>query len=108
MIVVYAAVTTSTAIVLFLMLRSARDKIAGYKAQVRLANETAESAMTTARRMQTALRVAGEEIAKAKARRDSADLVIRKAEETISGAGDLDGLRAAWNELLAHKRDPDG
>ena len=51
-----AAVTTATAIVAGLMLVSARRDVGIYKAQVRIANDTAEGAVRTAQRMQQALR----------------------------------------------------
>ena len=68
-----AAVTTATAIVAGLMLVSARRDVGIYKAQVRIANDTAEGAVRTAQRMQQALRVVSEEIMRAKADRVAAD-----------------------------------
>ena len=95
-----AAVTTATAIVACLMLVAARRDVSIYKAQVRIANDTAEGDVRTAQRMQQALRVVSEEIMKAKADRVAADRVIERAEKMLASGDGLEGLQGAWEDLL--------
>ena len=90
---VLAAVATATAVVLCLMLSAARRDAGVYKAQVRIANDTAEDAVLTAQRMQ-------QEIVKAKADRGAAENVIKRAEKVLASGAGLDGLQGAWEDLL--------
>lgn len=95
-----AAVTTATAIIMFWLMRAAQRDVAVLRTQARIANDTAESAVLTAKRMQSALKVVSDEIRAARSEREAADEVIKRAEEVIEGAKGPEDLQKAWNRLL--------
>lgn len=99
-----AAIGTASAIVMFLLMRSAQRAKGALMDQIRVANDTAESAVRTTKRMQKALQVVAEEIKEARAEREASDEVIALAEKVIENTAEPAQLQDAWNKLLKKGR----
>jgi len=101
-----AAIATATAVVMFWLMRAAQRDAEIFRSQVRVANDTAESAVATAGRMRTALRVVAEEIDRAKDDRRVAERVIDEARRTLDAATGSEELADAWDELISRRGGP--